>query len=389
MRKILATITLAVSAMTATAQEALSSTAPIVSPAINADRSVTLSLKAPAAHELKVRGTCIPGTTAVMTPAADSASWSYTTPPLAPGLYYYTFIIDGVNLLDPSNVHIMRDVATLNSYFIVKGDGDDIGTACSVNDVPHGTLSHTWYTSATARRPRRMSIYTPPGYETSGQRYPVLYLLHGMGGDENAWTELGRTAEILDNNIASGKAVPMIVVMPNGNISEDAAPGYGTAGLAQPVFNLPQCMDGTFETSFPEIVEFVDRNYRTIPSAGSRAIAGLSMGGFHAMNISREYPGTFDYIGLFSAAMLNRANGDSPVYRDTDAKLARQMSFNPRLYWIAIGTDDFLYDDNARYRRQLDEARYPYTYYETGGGHQWQNWRDYLNRFTTMIFTHP
>lgn len=368
------------------AQEALSSSAPVASPVINPDNSVTLTLKAPAGHDIKVLGTCIDGYRADMTISADSSRWSYTTSPLQPGVYYYTFTMDGVNVLDPSNIHILQDVATLNSYFIIRGDGKDIGSLCSVNDVPHGTLSHAWYRSDFHGADRRMSIYTPPGYEYSDRRYPVLYLLHGMGGDENAWVELGRAAQILDNLIAAGDAEPMIVVMPNGNISEDAAPGEGTKGLTQPVFNLPQCMDGGFETSFPEIMNYMDRNYRTIASREGRAVAGLSMGGFHAMNISREYPESFDYVGLFSAAMLNHATADSPVYRDAGSKLARQMELQPSLYWIAIGTDDFLYKDNTAYRHQLDSAGYPYVYHETDGGHVWKNWRDYLAIFAAQLF---
>lgn len=384
-KSLLVSISAAISmAVNVYAQEALSSSAPVASPVINPDNSVTLTLKAPAGHDIKVLGTCIDGYCADMALSADSSRWSITTAPLQPGVYYYTFLMDGVNVLDPSNIHILQDVATLNSYFIIRGDGKDIGSLCSVNDVPHGTLSHTWYHSDYHGADRRMSVYTPAGYESSGRRYPVLYLLHGMGGDENAWVELGRAAQILDNLIASGDAEPMIVVMPNGNISEDAAPGEGTKGLTQPVFYLPQCMDGGFETSFPEIITHVDRNYRTIADRKGRAVAGLSMGGFHAKNISREYPDTFDYVGLFSAAI--NAMTDSPVYRNADSKLARQMELHPSLYWIAIGTDDFLYNDNTAYRRQLDKAGYPYVYHETDGGHVWKNWRDYLAIFAAQLF---
>lgn len=134
---------------------------------------------------------------------------------------------------------------------------------------------------------RRMTVYTPAGYEKGDRHYPVFYLLHGMGGDENAWTELGRTAQILDNLIAQGKAEPMIVVMTNGNPSQEAAPGETSAGLKAPTTQLPKTMDGSFEAAFPEVVEFIDANYRTRADKASRAIAGLSMGGFHSLHISK------------------------------------------------------------------------------------------------------
>ncbi len=382
--------TLALSAatiLTASGQEALGTSAPVVSPVINPDNTVTLSVKAGAGHDITIKGTCVKDGTAAMTLAADSASWSYTTPELAPGLYYYTFVMDGVNLLDPNNIHILRDVATLNNYFIIKGDGNDIGTLCSVNDVPHGTLSYTWYRSDSLDTSRRMSIYTPAGYDSDpSRRYPVLYLLHGTGGDEGAWIEIGRAVQILDNLIARGEAQPMIVVIPNGNIAEDAAPGQSPEGLIQPTFILPRWMDGGFESMFPEIVNHVDTHYRTIADRTGRAVAGLSMGGFHAMNISREFPEMFDYVGLFSAAMLNRANGDSPVFQNVDKKLARQMKLHPRLYWIAIGRDDFLYQDNVKYRQELDAAGYSYIYHESDGEHKWTNWRDYLALFLPQLF---
>lgn len=163
---------------------------------------------------------------------------------------------------DPSNVYQIRDVATVTSIFIVGGGQADL---YKVNDVPHGTVSKVWYDSPSLGMRRRMTVYTPAGYENNGKaRYPVLYLLHGMGGDEQAWMELGRASQILDNLIAQGKAKPMIVVMPNGNASQEAAPGETSNGLVQPQFNLPKTMDGTYETSFPEIIEYVDSHYRTI-----------------------------------------------------------------------------------------------------------------------------
>ena len=161
-----------------------------------------------------------------------------------------------------------------------------------------------WYDSPTLGITRRMTIYTPPGYEEGKTRYPVLYLCHGAGGDENAWSELGRAAQILDNMIALGKAKPMIVVMPNGNVDTEAAPGEWSAGMYQPTF-----MGGgfgepksTMQESFPDIMKYVESHYRVLKGAKNTAMCGLSMGGGHTFLTTKLYPGTFGYIGLFSAA---------------------------------------------------------------------------------------
>ena len=143
-------------------------------------------------------------------------------------------------------------------------------------------------------------------------------------------------------------------------------------------------MDGTYERSFPEIIEYVDSHYRTIRKKEGRAIAGLSMGGFHSLHISKEYPGTFSYIGLFSAAIFPEKK--SPVYEDFDGKLARLFATKPSLFWIGIGKDDFLYQANSDFRKKLDDAGYEYTYVESSGGHIWRNWRIYLSRFVPLLF---
>lgn len=233
---------------------------------------------------------------------------------------------------------------------------------------------------------RRITIYTPPGYEKSDANYPVLYLLHGMGGDEEAWMTLGRASQILDNLIAAGKAEPMIVVMPNGNVVQEAAPGESSLGFYKPQFQLPHSMDGTYEESFHEIIEFVDDNYRTIANKSRRAIAGLSMGGFHALHISRFYPNTFDYIGLFSAAINPNQSAQSHVYNNIEGTLLNQRNNGYKLYWIAIGKEDFLYQANEEFRKRLDLIDFTYLYRESDGGHIWRNWRIYLSEFVPMLF---
>ncbi len=374
------------------AQQALWGAAPVVSPEIHDNNTVTFRFKAPKAVRVQLTGDFLPvqknakfeAPGIVDLKEGQEGVWEYTTPePLKPELYSYSFIVDGLRMNDPANVYLIRDVSTLTNVFIIGGDRADF---YKVNPVPHGTVSRIWYDSPALGLERRMTVYTPVGYETSGKRYPVLYLLHGMGGDEEAWISLGRTAQILDNLIAQGKAKPMIVVMPNGNASQEAAPGESSRGMVPPTMQLPKTMEGSYEQAFPEIVKFIDKNYRTIKSKSGRAIAGLSMGGFHSLHISKQYPDMFNYIGLFSAAIMPNKEVSSPIYENMEGKLKVQFDKNPALYWIAIGKTDFLYKANEEYRKLLDEKGYKYTYYESDEGHIWKNWRIYLTEFVPMLF---
>ena len=366
------------------AQQAIFQGRGVTSPEINADKTVTFRVRAPKAITVQVSGDCIEGRTAAMT--EKDGVWEYTTPaPVAPEMYTYNFIIDGQRTLDMNNVAVNRDVASLTNILLVTEPGAR-SDLYAVHDVPHGTVSRIWYHSDYEGINRRMTVYTPAGYETSGKRYPVFYLLHGIGGDEEAWITQGRTAQVLDNLIAQGKAQPMIVVMTNGNIAMEAAPLETSTGYNVPSMGLPKTMEGSFETAFPEIVKFIDKTYRTIPQKRSRAIAGLSMGGFHSKFISQNNPDMFNYIGLFSAAIGVTDANISPIYQDNDKKLATLFSKKPALYWIGIGNEDFLFQNNTDYRKFLDEHHYPYTYMETGGGHIWRNWRIYLTEFVPLLF---
>ena len=374
------------------AQQALWGSAPVVSPEIHGNNTVTFRFKAPKAVRVQLTGDFLPvqknakfeAPGIVDLKEGQEGVWEYTTPePLKPELYSYSFIVDGLRVNDPSNVYLIRDVSTLTNVFIIGGDRADF---YKVNPVPHGTVSRVWYDSPALGLERRMTVYTPAGYETGGKRYPVLYLLHGMGGDEEAWISLGRTAQILDNLIAQGKAKPMIVVMPNGNASQEAAPGESSRGMVPPTMQLPKTMEGSYEQAFPEIVKFIDKNYRTVKSKSGRAIAGLSMGGFHSLHISKQYPDMFNYVGLFSAAIMPNKEASSPIYENMEGKLKVQFDKNPALYWIAIGKTDFLYKANEEYRKLLDKKGYKYTYYESDEGHIWKNWRIYLTEFVPMLF---
>lgn len=409
-------------------------------PTLNADGSVTFRLVRPGARAVKIKGTFLPKARSIKTVAGtfskdgeadmtlENGVWTYTTPPLASELYTYNFI-DGDSLLtDPNNRNRVRDVSTLSSYFIIGGTP---GSCYLRQSVPHGRLSHPWHPSSVPGTPRRrMSVYTPPGYEADTlRRYPVLYLLHGSGGDENAWPECGRAVQILDNLIARGKAAPMIVVMPNGIAEYDAAPGYGADPAQEPLGMSLESMSGVIEKCFPaDVVRYVDTHYRTLPEKNCRAIAGLSMGGLHSLYISANNPTLFGYVGLFSAQTTNLLNEDRisviggltrdaqelvkklpflartrfgrhvsglsetvesgtlDIYSRTAEKLDAQFAAGVSLYYIAVGRDDFVKKLNDDFRELLDRGHHPYHYHETDGGHTWENWRKYLTDFLPRIF---
>ena len=256
---------LCLTGMVAQAQQALNwrQGQQVVSPDVHADNTVTFNLYAPKAVKVEVAGDFLPGSGAVAMKEGRNGVWSYTTDKLAPELYSYTFNIDGMtSVKDPSNIYVNRDIVSFTNIFIISNEKGDKGDLYKVNEVPHGNLSKVWYNSPTLKMQRRMTVYTPAGYDKGG-KYPVLYLLHGAGGDENAWSELGRAAQILDNLIATGKAKPMIVVMPNGNPNCQAAPGEWSFGMYTPGFR-----DGgtgpktpavaSIPESFMDIVNYMD-----------------------------------------------------------------------------------------------------------------------------------
>ena len=350
----------------------------VTSPEVLNDGSVIVRLYAPEAKSVVLKCDFVPGGNVAMQ-RTDDGVWEYRSEPLASELYCYRFSIDGMaDVVDPASSYVMRDVGSLMSYFIVAGERGDL---YAPQGVKHGTLSRVW--APMGGQERRMVVYTPAGYERSKGKYPVLYLLHGMGGDEEAWVATGRVVEIMDNLIASGKAEPMIVVMTNGCTKHVAAPGYSEEGMFRPY--MSGSMDGSFEAMFKDVVEWVDAHYRTIAKPEKRAIAGLSMGGFHAMQISKHYPAMFDYVGLFSAAIFRGESGVE-MYEKLEQRLLRQFEYEPKLYWIAIGSGDFLYDENVEYRELLDRLGCKYTYRESTGGHEWRNWRIYLSEFAQMLF---
>ena len=402
MKRIVSIFAAACLCVSSFAQQALWGGPQVESPVINADGTVTFRYQAPNANKVEVTGDFLPTQKLEFEMNGQKISydapgvrelvkgangvWEYTTDyVVAPDMYTYTFRADGTTVIDPNNVFVNRDIASLTSVLLVAKEGAR-SDLYAIHRVPHGTVSKVWYPSATAGFDRRLTVYTPAGYEQSKEKYPVLFVLHGIGGDEDAWVTQGRATQILDNLIARGQAKPMIVVFTNGNISQEAAPLENSTGYTRPTMQLPQTMEGTFETSFPEVVKFIDANYRTVAKKEGRAICGLSMGGFHTLYNTLNYPDLFNYSGMFSAAIGVSDTSISPIYQDFDAKLARYFAGKPALLWIGCGKTDFLIQANRDFMKKLDDNGFKYTYMETEGGHIWRNWRIYLSEFVPLLF---
>ena len=235
-----------------------------------------------------------------------------------------------------------------------------------------------------------VSVYLPEGYAESQIDYPVLYLLHGSGDDETGWLTKGKAKAILDSLITNELCRPMIVVMPNGYLEQ--------TGLIKP---SRLWMESTFEENFSQLIAWTEAHYRTLSNKENRAIAGLSMGGFHTMHTAALLNQSFDYVGIFSALYVPHmgqphsertleisalALSDKAAYQQTESLLQQQFADAPQLYWIACGKEDFLYEDNVIYRQYLDEKQYPYEYHESEGGHSWENWMNYLTIFAQRLF---
>ena len=237
-----------------------------------------------------------------------------------------------------------------------------------------------------------VAVYLPEGYGTHEKDYPVLYLLHGSGDDETGWLTKGRAKAVLDSLITNDLCQPMIVVMPNGYLEQ--------TGKHYPK-EKRLWMESTFEENFSQLIAWTEAHFHTLTDKQHRAIAGLSMGGFHTMHTTALLNQAFDYVGIFSALYVphtkqshaernleisDLALSDKPVYNQTEALLQLQFANPPKLYWIAVGKDDFLYQDNVVYRQYLDAKQYPYEYHESEGGHTWDNWIAYLTIFAQRLF---
>ncbi|MBN2173051.1 MAG: esterase [Bacteroidales bacterium] len=348
--------------------------APIISPEIG-EENVTFRISAPDAKLVRLYGSWMADYSSSINMMKDTAGiWAISIRKPSPELYTYNFIVDGLVVNDARNVFMQRDGTRYLSVLLIPGDLTE--NYFEANE--HGNLSKVWYDSPTLGLNRRMFVYTPYGYETSGENYPVLYLLHGGGGDEDAWSTMGRARQILDNLIEKGLAKPMICVMPNGNPGQQAA---STQLIEEKPFDRrdPNNADLYVKSLVNDIIPFVESHYRVIAKPEARAVSGLSMGGGHTLAVTRLFPGTFDYICPLSIGVRGEA-------ADIDKQLLPVKEGGYKLYWFACGESDFLWEMAKELDAALTRNGMEHTFYVTDGGHTWANWRKYLNTFAQLLF---
>jgi enterochelin esterase family protein len=338
---------------------------PIISPEIGPDQSVTFRLRAPRATEVKVSGQF--GPDATLTKDAQGL-WSITLPSVKPDVHEYRFVTDGLAGIDPANPMVKPQRWPNTSILHIPSDPP---AHWDLQDIPHGVLHEHTYKSKALDAWRRLVVYTPPGISRT-TRLPVLYLAHGYSDNEGSWTVHGKAHWILDSVIASGKVKPMIVVMPDAHALPPGASGFEDYGPA----NSSALCDELVQ----DIIPLVESNYRVDGRPRGRAFAGLSMGGHHALTVALNHHDRFHWIGAFSSA--------PPPTRSIQSGLDAAMAVNRhlRLFWIACGDKDFLFQRNREFHALLDQNRIKHTYVETEGDHSWPVWRRYLVDFTPQLF---
>lgn len=358
----------------------------LISPEVQSDHSVIFRMKAASATSVQVVGTWSVDLKPVPMVKIDS-SFEVKIGPLPSDLYEYRFNVDGIMTLDPNNGFVTTGGTVVENRVLIPGK---LGSLMATENVPHGNVTAVWYPSPTLGLTRRMQVYTPPGYENGKNVYPVLYLLHGAGGDEESWISRGRANYIFDNLIAAKEAVPMIVVITNGDpevvssplnrpLIESARDASGVGGMASQKFE---------ESLIKDVVPFIEKNYRVMADANHRALTGFSMGGYQTQNITNKYPNMFKYIGVMSMGLFSSfRNNDTNYNRERHvAQLKALMASKPKLYWIGIGKADFLYETVTKLRSLYDEIGFPYTYRESAGAHNWNEWRLYLTELAPKFF---
>ena len=353
----------------------------VVSPEVDAEGKITFRIAAPTAKAVKLEGTDIPDAGGPRSPVLakdEKGIWSVTVGPLVPGAYRYFFDLDGVRVLDPTNKSISE--ANSNLWSLVLVPGNDL---YDTKNVPRGALAEVRYFSKSLDRERRMHVYTPPGYESGKGNYPVFYLLHGAWDNDDAWSTVGRAGVIFDNLIASGKAIPMIVVMPDGHT--------GPFDFSDPSV-FPRHMREFVEDFRGSIRPYVEKNYRLKPGVGNRAVAGLSMGGAHTLEIfARDLP-DFAYYGVFSSGVLEMrpqmAPSSGPTWEERHKAVLQdeKLRKNLKLVWFAIGKDDFLLQVNNDTLALLRKFGFNVEDKLTEGAHTWIKWREYLTEFAPRLF---
>jgi enterochelin esterase-like enzyme len=348
---------------------------------VQSDRHVRFRIWAPGATDVKLHAEG-PEATPNITPEeayksndgvplvkGEQGIWEVEIGPIEPGIYRYTFNVDGVSTTDPRNPLTSESLTHSSSVYDVPGAEFMEYKA----GVPHGAIATVHYDSTAIPGGRRMHVYTPPGYEKDTARLPVLYLLHGGGDSDDSWGTVGRAGAILDNLIAAGKVKPMIVVMPAGHTSTEFRLTPGVR-MGHDAFN---------DDLVKVVVPFIDAHYRIIADRDHRAIAGLSMGGLQTLNVALSYAGDFGYVGVFSSGWFPNSLKEE---EETDVAKYRASGKQFRLFWIDAGKYDIALQNSHATVAVLKKAGINVDEHQSGGFHAWNNWRDYLNQFAPLLF---
>ncbi len=353
----------------------------IVSPEVSTEKKITFRVQAPKAEKIRLVAGDIPGSgrEGVVFKKGERDVWEATVGPVPPGAYRYHFNIDGVAVIDPRNPSTSE--SNNNTWSLVYVPGSDIS---DTKNVPHGAVAAVTYYSGSLKRPRRMHVYTPPGYEMSENKYPVFYLLHGASDSDASWSTVGRAGFILDNLITEGKAKPMIVVMPAGHTGPFRFGGPPGAGPRRDEFA---------EDFVNDLKPYVEKHYRVHTDRAHRAIAGLSMGGMQTLNIGFDHLDDFGYIGVFSSGIfgITGGRGNSQPSRQWEEGHKAVLD-NPelkkglKLLWIGCGKEDFLVQTSNATVEMLKKHQFEVVSRESAGGHTWINWRNYLHEFAPLLF---
>ena len=362
MRTLSLIVVLLASGLTTSAQQRPVRVTQPSSPEVHADRRVTFRIKAPDAKKITIVDgnmmEALDGPKELV--KGDEGVWSLTVGPLEPGIYDYGFSIDDAPRgPDPANRNLIRRTWGFTSYVEVPGDAPRFD---SIRDVPHGSVHQHTYHSKSLGVVRQFRVYTPPGYETGATKYPVLWLFHGGGGGETQWTTVGRADMILDNLIADGKAVPMVIVMPYGHVPEREG-GDPTEDFEKDVLQ--------------DVKPLVEKIYRVKTDRANRAIAGLSMGSGHSLHIGLGNLDLFSYVGVFSGGGRNQ---------NIDEMDADEINKALKVFYLGCGKTDFVFDSANALDKLLTDKGVNHVYTVTEGGHTWPNWRRYLNEYAAMLF---
>ena len=375
LRRFLTTVAVGGASFTAAATllaQAPGAPSPLVSPQIAASRDVTLRVRAPRATDVYlVSGGDIPGVGrgGLALEKGSDGVWQTTLKNLDSGGYRYRFTVDGVPTADPSNPLTSQSNTNSWSLFYVPG-----ATFMDTQRVPHGAVAEVHYFSTALGRDRRLHVYTPPGYERGRDSYPVFYLLHGAFDSDNSWSTVGRAGFIIDNLIAAGQAVPMIVVMPDGHTTRFQAGG------------APADSSDFIRDFTTDIKPLVEKHYRVRTGRPVTAIAGLSMGGSQTLEIAMGNLASYAYVGVFSSGIFGARDGAAWEERHRAALDDAALKKGVKKVWFATGKDDGVMASTRSTVELLRKRGFDVVFQESGGGHTWINWREYLNTFTPMLF---